>query len=176
MVGCSLLVQISEALMEAKGNSSIFGGINVIFAGDFAQLPPVGMKSLYATIKTKSSAASQKKGQQNIAGKLLWLSVKTVVILKRVERVRGQSDGNNAAVQFVDLLSRLRMGKCTENDFELLNSRLLSRQRPDWNAPGFQNIPVIVPTNAIKDALNERAARVYAARTGNTLDWYYVRD
>lgn len=42
MIGCKLLHRISEALIQAKGNTSPFGGINVIFSGDFAQLPPVG--------------------------------------------------------------------------------------------------------------------------------------
>ncbi|KAJ7055708.1 hypothetical protein C8F01DRAFT_961494, partial [Mycena amicta] len=162
MVGCSLLVQISEALMAAKGNSTIFGGVNVIFAGDFAQLPPVGMKSLYSKINTKSSAASGKKGQETITGKLLWLSVKTVVTLKRVERVRGQGEGSltNPAVQFVELLARLREGK----------------QKVDWNDPRLAKAPVIVPTNDIKDTLNERAAEAYTARTGNKLHWYFARD
>jgi len=32
MIGCSLLFNISEALVEAKGCTSPFGGINVIFA------------------------------------------------------------------------------------------------------------------------------------------------
>jgi len=42
MIGCKMLYKISEALIEAKGNTSLFGGINFIVAGDFAQLPPVG--------------------------------------------------------------------------------------------------------------------------------------
>jgi len=31
MIGCNFLLQISEALTAAKGNSSLFGGINIIF-------------------------------------------------------------------------------------------------------------------------------------------------
>ena len=52
MIGCKLLYQISEALIKAKGNNSPFGGINIIFAGDFAQLPPVGETRLSAKIDT----------------------------------------------------------------------------------------------------------------------------
>lgn len=62
MVECSLLLQVSQALIEAKGNTGLFGGVNVIFAGDFAQLPPVVMKSLYAKIGTDTESSSGKKG------------------------------------------------------------------------------------------------------------------
>ena len=36
MIGCKLLLQINEALRIAKENDRPFGGINIIFAGDFA--------------------------------------------------------------------------------------------------------------------------------------------
>jgi len=65
MIGCSLLYKISEALIEAKGNTSSFGGINVIFAGDFAQLPPVGDTHLSAKIDTSQTKSSSKHGQEN---------------------------------------------------------------------------------------------------------------
>ncbi|KAJ7363073.1 hypothetical protein DFH08DRAFT_654529, partial [Mycena albidolilacea] len=121
----------------------------IIFAGDFAQLPPVGMKSLYANIETSKESASGKKGQQNILGKLLWLSIKTVVTLTRVERVQR------------------RMNDITDADFDLLNSRFVTRLRPR-----LRDVPVIVSQNELKDALNQRAARAYAEHTGNHLDWY----
>ena len=40
MIGCEMLHNISRALTEAKGSMMAFGGVNVIFAGDFAQLTP----------------------------------------------------------------------------------------------------------------------------------------
>ncbi|KAJ7059870.1 hypothetical protein C8F01DRAFT_925353, partial [Mycena amicta] len=163
MVGCSLLLQMSEALIEAKGKAVLFGGVNVIFAGDFAQLPPVGMKSLYAKINTDRASGSGKKAQETILGKLLWLSIKTVVILKRVERVRDQGNENTEGVRFVELLTRLRQGRCTDEDFDLLDSRL-------------SNVPIIVSTNELKDVLNERAAEVFAAMTGQALHWYFATD
>ena len=79
MIGCRLLLKISQALNNAKENQSPFGGINIVFTGDFAQLPPVGDPCLFSHIDTYKIATPQ--GQQNVFGKLLWLSIKTVVIL-----------------------------------------------------------------------------------------------
>jgi hypothetical protein len=71
-----MLYEICQALSAAKGSTSAFGGINIIFAGDFAQLPPVGKTRLYSHLDKKSIAkASTKDGQKIIFGKLLWLSV-----------------------------------------------------------------------------------------------------
>jgi hypothetical protein len=142
------------------------------------------MKSLYAKIATDKENAASKKGQRNILGKLLWLSVRTVVMLKKIERVRRMrneltgevGDEDPEARRFVELLQRLRQGWCTDEDFEILNSRLVTKLRPDWNRPEMHNIPIIVAQNELKDALNERGAQVYAARTGNKLHWYHAQD
>jgi len=54
MISCEFLFDISEALSRAKDNHpTSFGGINVIFARDFAQLPPVRQTSLYSNINTQ---------------------------------------------------------------------------------------------------------------------------
>ena len=87
MIGCSLLHDISHALSLAKENPAPFGGINVIFAGDFAQLPPVGYKRLYSNIMKPTHVNNTKQksaGEKDVIGKLLWLSIRKVVILKEV--------------------------------------------------------------------------------------------
>ena len=60
IISCKFLLQISEALSSVKGNSLPFGGIKVIFAGDFAQLPPfqpwldANLNSMELALKEKS--------------------------------------------------------------------------------------------------------------------------
>ncbi|KAJ7168752.1 hypothetical protein C8R46DRAFT_827653, partial [Mycena filopes] len=120
MVGCAFLHDISHALSIAKGNDLAFGGINVVLAGDFAQLPPVGQKRLYAHFGPKDIAkAATKQGQKDVFGKLLWLSVDSVVMLTQNMRQTGPDNQ-----EFVDLLVRLREGRCTDADYDLLNTRL----------------------------------------------------
>ena len=170
MIGCQMLYRISEALIEAKGNSAPFGGINFIVAGDFAQLPPVGETRLYASINTSQTQQATKKGQEVVFGKLLWLSIKTVIIL--TESMRQVGPENKRLVQ---ILERLREGKCNENDYDLLSSRVLKNiYNINWN--DWENTPVIVSENAQKDAINEHAAYAFAQRTNQPLHWYHAID
>lgn len=169
MIGCKLIYQISEALVSVKGNTTAFGGINIIFAGDFAQLKPVNQKRLFSQIKTRDMATA--RGQENIFGKLLWLSVRTVFVLTEVMRQAGADNE-----EFVQLLARLREGECTQQDFSTLNARVLKNARPDLSDPSWASAPVIVFDNKVKDALNERAAEAFAIRTGQQMHWYYSSD
>ncbi|KAJ6457650.1 hypothetical protein C8R45DRAFT_774572, partial [Mycena sanguinolenta] len=173
MIGCAFLADISEALSVAKGNTNAFGGINVIFAGDFSQLPPVGQKRLYASIIQSGAVytADTRPKQKVVFGKLLWLSVKTVVLLTENKRQSGPENE-----RFLALLGRLREGRCTDSDYALLNTRVLSNLDIDWSEDKWRRAPIIVPDNATKDALNIKAAQAFADSTGRTLHWYYASD
>ncbi|KAF8123345.1 hypothetical protein EV363DRAFT_1106481, partial [Boletus edulis] len=169
VIGHRLLVSIHEALCIAKGNDLPFGGVNIIFAGDFTQLPPVAQSALYARVKGNNISCS--KTQLDMFGKVLWLSVSVVVFL--TENMRQATDKNRP---FVSLLGRLREGKCTDDDFRLLQSRLLMNVMPSWQCEDWLNALMIVYNNEVKDALNERAAIAFAQRTGMPLHWYECID
>ena len=100
MIGCAMLHKISQALIDAKGINSPFGHVNMIVAGDFGQLPPVGETRLYAHVDTTKTRSSSPRGQETIFGRLLWLSFKKVVILSESMR---QSGPKNA--RLVELLA-----------------------------------------------------------------------
>ncbi|KAJ7779031.1 hypothetical protein B0H16DRAFT_1205529, partial [Mycena metata] len=157
MVGCAFLYDISRALSVAKGNDLAFGGVSVVFAGDFAQLPPVGQKRLYAHLDTETiSRAGTKAGQKVVFGKLLWLSVTSVVFLHEIMRQVGAENR-----PFVELLGRLREG----NNLDI-----------DWDSEKWSSAPIIVATNAMKDTLNVQMAEDFARKTGRPLHWYYAQD
>ena len=161
MVSCELLSRISVALSEAKGNTEPFGGINIVVAGDFAQLPPVAETKLFARWKPSNASGTQ-RGQTKTAGHVLWLSFDTIVFL-----VKQCRQANTEDARFVELLERLRTGSCNNEDYELLNSRLISRL-PQEKLAGVDwlRTPVIVPDNATKDVLNEFAVLQFAQATG----------
>ncbi|KAF9037308.1 hypothetical protein BDZ89DRAFT_902776, partial [Hymenopellis radicata] len=168
MIGCKFLLTIARALNEAKESPALFGGINVIFAGDFAQLPPVGDTNLYRRLRDDYRADTKEK---LLLGKLLWYSVDTVITLHEAMRQRG--DSNDV---FLALLSRLRRGACTKADYALLNTRLISRTNPDWTDPKWKSAPIIVSGNATKDLLNQQATHAYARKSGRPLHYYYADD
>lgn len=163
IIGCRFLTKVSEALADAKSvTDRPFGGISIIVAGDFAQLPPVGETRLYAWVNvSKSAAAAKLSVQQLVIGKLLWLMFTSVVLLDNNMQQRSSENG-----AFLSLLTRLRSGECTQDDFELLNSRLLSTYTDQTQLRPWRNAPVIVANNATKDAINEQATCAFARNTG----------
>jgi DNA replication protein DnaC len=58
MIGCRLLLEIHEALCEAKENIKPFGRIHIIFVDDFAQLPPIGDTKLYSYLDKEKVATT----------------------------------------------------------------------------------------------------------------------
>ncbi|KAJ7086286.1 hypothetical protein C8R43DRAFT_835184, partial [Mycena crocata] len=172
MIGCKMMHDISHALSVAKGNDLAFGGINIIFAGDFAQLPPVLQKRLYTDLTAKQiHDAGTTRGQKVIFGKLLWLSVNTVVML--TENMRQVGEENRP---FIELLDRLRYGRCTSADYDLLNTRLAKNLDIDWQSAPWSEAPVIVSENAMKDALNVQMTKDFAKATGQPVHWYHAID
>lgn len=171
MIGCQLLYKIHLALTFAKECSKPFGGINIIFAGDFAQLPAVGETRLYANFRRKRSTHKAGANLHAASGKLLWLSISNVIILQRVERQRG-----SGADTLISLLGRLREGKCTKQDYTFLCSRIAKNVATQEDISKWNNAPIIVSENATKDALNVAAAEAFAKQTGRHLYWYYCTD
>lgn len=170
MISCRFLCEISRALSLAKGNSAAFGGINLVLAGDFAQLPPVADKSLYGRIDTKENATKE-SGQNTVFGKLLWLSIQRVVMLQQQFRQSGDEN-----IDFVHLLQRLRLGRCSEADYQVLSSRVLQNCNVDLAEGKWRSAPTIVADNACKDALNKRCAIRFAQEHNRNLHWYYPID
>jgi hypothetical protein len=65
----------------------------MIFAGDFAQLPPpMRAPSLYSgSVGTQMHSRTTTKGQEATIGKALWHQVTTVVILRQNMRQKSQT-------------------------------------------------------------------------------------
>ena len=172
MIGCEMLHNVSRSLTEAKGNASAFGNVNIILAGDFKQLPPIGDTRLFKNVDTTSlGAASSKRAQGRILGRLLWLSFETVVMLQEMMRQCGDENAG-----FVSLLQRLRDGVCNQEDYDLLKGRCLGNHSSTKMADDWNFAPIIVTNNATRDAINRRAAEAFAEQEGKELYWYHAVD
>lgn len=113
MVDCGSLYAICAKMCAAlKNDGAPFGGINMIFAGDFAQLPPAMTgAALYShkvgrVIHTTHSHAEQ----QASIGKALWHQFTMVVILRENMRQRSQTPED---AKLRTALENLRYRSCT---------------------------------------------------------------
>jgi hypothetical protein len=177
MVGCHDFYKISAQLSKAKNVADLpFGGINMIFAGDFAQLAPVGGYSLYQkTVGTSVNAGQTLKGQQAAIGKALWHQVTTVVILRQNMRQKTQSVGD---ANLRTALENMRYAMCTSEDIKFLRSRIAGKrlEQPKLAERKVRNISIITAFNASKDRINQLGSERFAKETGQTLTCFYSVD
>jgi hypothetical protein len=85
MLSCHDLYHIACQIAVALNvHDQPFGGLSMIFAGDFAQLPPVAGGESSSLYSWKIGAvASNQRSQEEAVGKALWHQVTTVVILRQ---------------------------------------------------------------------------------------------
>lgn len=102
MIGERLFRFIDYHLRTARENDSVFGGMQVIVVGDFLQLEPVTEKGEESKYAFESE---------------VWEQAKFVTI--NLENVMRQEDE-----EFVSLLSRVRKGDMTDEDYELLMKKV----------------------------------------------------
>ncbi|KAF5339625.1 hypothetical protein D9611_011516 [Ephemerocybe angulata] len=170
------LYRISERLSVVLNYAEqSFGGLNMIFAGDFAQLPPaVGGEavSLYGRADGKSGDI---KVQKNIIGRSLWHEVTTVVMLKQNMRQTNMSKQDTA---YRRALQNMRYKACDWEDIAFLRSRITRSVEgsPSIVDPNFRDVSVITTRNAIKDVMNEVGSKRFAAESGVDLAYFYSED
>ena len=154
LVGAQLLAQIDHALRYAKEKENEwFGGINIIFAGDFYQYPPVGSTPLYSPIRSK--APQNASDIEKRLGRLAWKSVDTVISLNEQQRMKGDPE-------FAAAVERLRIRECNLGDVELFNERVVRSTRHPHGldmSGERQTATMLVGTNFIRELLNNSKAK-----------------
>ena len=177
MLACHDLYKISSQLAKALNEHEIpFGGINFIFAGDFAQLPPVGGKTLYSNVvSTQLNAGLTVRDQEAAIGKALWHQITTVVILRQNMRQRFQTPRD---AQLRTALVNMRYGKCTPDDIKFLRTLVAGRHpdQPKLAAKEFRNVAVICGRHTQKDQINIIGCERFAKDTGQKLVDFYSID
>ncbi|CAF3882860.1 unnamed protein product [Adineta steineri] len=165
MVGLTLLGKLNRILSAAKhvDPQIAFGGINVIFFGDYLQYRPVYDAPLYTDFsqpsKTKSSTVSTEREIQQRAARSLILQINCVIKLSKQMRTEDE--------RYRQLLERLREGECNQEDYELLLTRVVgqpsvsSLRESPWN-----EAPILAYRNEVRTQLNNKAAVHNAAQLG----------
>lgn len=182
MIGALLHSDISNRIQQAKGLSPSedipFGGVNVIFTGDFGQLKPVLAKPVYShglLSRLDTYDVQRAKGISAIKGAYLWRLVNNVVLLKKNQRQRDDPI-------YAELLARVRVGKSEEayhnrtaDDYATLQRRLMSNLSHESLA-SFHDAPIIVGTRVVRDLLNLRLLEHHARATREHVHIYYSAD
>lgn len=143
-------MQIDHALQYAKEKPDVwFGGVTIIFAGDFYQFPPVGGSPLYSPI-TAYAGQTDAEFQKRL-GHLAWKTVKIVISLTEQHRMRDD-------VKYGRAVSHLRTRECTVDDMDIFNMRVMkTSSHPDgvdMGSIGNTHVTAIVTTNELREALN----------------------
>ena len=141
------LPNISEKLTTAtKANATIpFGGIDMLFFGDFLQFPPITGTPLYSRWDKGPDPKADKPVifKKKLWSWNIWRNLTHVVLLDEQHRIEDQ--------QYRDILDSLREGKCTDDYIKILNSRVLEN---DANDTSLSENPIIVPGNELRMSIN----------------------
>ena len=155
MLSCHDMYNISAQPAKAFNEpNKPFGGLNMIFSGDFSQLPPVGggeSVSLYSgSIGTQIYSGLSHYGQESAIGKALWHQVTTVVILRENMRQKLQSPED---AKFHKALENMQYKACTQEDIEFLHTHITGpgTSRPKLAEKYFRNVSIITAWNSQKD-------------------------
>ena len=180
MLSCHDLYNISAQLAKAFNEpNKPFGGLNMIFSGDFSQLPPVGggeSISLYSgSIGTQIHSGLSHYGQESAIGKALWHQVTTVVLLRKNMRQKLQSPED---AKFRKALENMRYKACTQEDIAFLHTRTTGPgiNKPKLAGKNFRNVSIITAWNSQKDRINELGSVRFAKETKQCLVDFYSLD
>ena len=115
MVGNMTLSFIDTRLQQLTGSKAAFGGLSVIAVGDLYQLKPVGDFLICLDLKQGASSLARN----------LWKELFTMYVL--VDIMRQKDD-----LAFAQLLNRLRLNEMTEEDKQVLQTRVFDRDTGDY--------------------------------------------
>ena len=162
MIHDTLLTDVAKIVAHTKraedeGNQHLpFAGMHVILMGDFHQFPPVAKphSALYSLRPTSDPDALQ--------GRSIYRQFNTVVCLQRQIRVKD--------ITWTSILSRLRVGKCNEDDIRIIQS--LTLNHPNCPKTDFENSPwldaiLITTRHTVREAWNAACLKRHCRKTGN---------
>jgi len=170
LLTCWFLCQIHKILQRAKGNDLPFGGIEILFSGDFNQFPPINGAGLFINsnklldfVISKIQNAKKKTSQSfqdATFGKLLWMSLTHCVFLH--ENFRQKKDS-----LYANIVDRAKDRANTKEDFEILQTRLLTKA--DSLTEPWSSTELVVCENSERLILNNELINNYRVTNKKSL-------
>ena len=139
LIKSDIFYQIHFRLMEIFQNRLDFGNIAILALGDVLQIkPPLG-SMIYACPKNQKS-----KSLWQIPGGKLWEKFEAITL--KTNHRQGED------MIYANLLNRIRIGEHTDDDIEILNSRVFPRDSSELPTDAL----LITGTNAIVNSFNNK--------------------
>ena len=168
MISKAFLAVLSRHISMGKGagvvdgiGSESFGGISVIFCGDFHQFPPVACgpnKALYEPSNMgRDSVDSQ-------LGHAIYEEFKVVVILRKQWCVTDPT--------WQDFLTHLRYGQVQEHHLTMLRHQIVKHPHclpTDFSTPPWNDAALVTPQHAVCTLWNDSAVRKHCSESHQQL-------
>ncbi|CAF1357853.1 unnamed protein product [Rotaria sordida] len=155
---------VEHVLIDETSMVVPFGGVNIIFFGDYLQYRPVHDAPLHTDFSLPSKEKlgklpTEKEIQQRVARSLI-LQINCVV--KLTQQMCTEDS------RYLQLLEYLRHGQCNYDDYELLLTQVVGQPSVGslCNSP-WNKAPILVFRNEVRTQLNNKAAIHNAAQLGH---------
>ena len=136
MLRPSTLLMVDAVCREVKRNSESFGGLQVVFVGDFFQLPPI----VRDEVENQPSLLTQKEGKFAYESDL-WNNLKMIACYLTEQHRQDDKD-------FLSLLSAIRANKLEDKHFSSI------QKRKEAVSDVKRDITKLFPHNADVDSVN----------------------
>jgi len=162
MLHTTLLTDVARVVTYVKkmGNEGDehlpFAGMHVILMGDFHQFPPI------ARANTSLYSLSGTNDPDILHSRDLYKQFTTVVRLCLQIRIQDTT--------WIKILSRLRVGQCTDDNIRTIRSLILNR--PECPKTDFDSLPwseatLITTQHTVREAWNAACLKQHCKATGN---------
>lgn len=123
MVRCDIIDAISKILKVIRGNTSPFGGVQMVFIGDLFQLSPVADENFFKLLD--GIYRSEFFFDAQVFKTYDEPDNKQYIEYVELEKVYRQKDKD-----FINILNRVRLNRANFSDLNILNDRLIKDAKP----------------------------------------------
>jgi hypothetical protein len=154
------LCHIISTVMENE-TDQVFGGVNVILAGDFHQFPPVvahRSAPLYWPVDAKHDS------EEDILGRKIYEQFSTVVQLNKQIRVQDPVWQN--------VLQHVRYGNCRQQHIDIIKKLIITNDdgsSVDYSVAPWKDARLVTPRHAVRTQWNTAAIKKHCENTRRRL-------
>ena len=168
MLGCKKLLTIDSVLQKVRKVPAPFGGLDVIFVGDYAQLAPVRQLSIMDAMVNTTLAYTQPAEY----------AIKTTALMRQFRKfeLREFCRSQNCSL-LSSILNKFRRTDSNKDSLTISDIRDIGVASPNTFVSDiqFRDAPFLVATRKERDALTLRAGRIWAKQHGIPLYWWWKR-